>query len=122
MAIIAGRWPVSGANLRGPRGWRPRHKIGALQQITVQKRAVVGGRGMRRGHAMLRRPEGATVDEVASQRLDARFGLQPSGGDQMLYRSSLDSPLEGDGFELLVPRHKSPGFPQHSGRAPLLTD
>ena len=44
---------------------------------------------------MLRRPEGATVDEVASQRLDARFGLQPSGGDQMLYRSSLDSPLEG---------------------------
>src|SRR5215831_1334389 len=67
---------------------------GALQQITVQKRAVVGGRGMRRGHAMLRRPEGATVDEVTSQRLDARFGLQPSGGDQMLYRSSLDSPLE----------------------------
>ena len=26
-----------------------------------------------------------------------------------------DSPLEGDGFELLVPRHKSRGFPQHSG-------
>jgi hypothetical protein len=26
-----------------------------------------------------------------------------------------DSALEGDGFELLVPRHKSPGFPQHSG-------
>ena len=26
-----------------------------------------------------------------------------------------DSPLEGDGFELLVPRHKSDGFPQHSG-------
>jgi hypothetical protein len=26
-----------------------------------------------------------------------------------------DSPLEGDGFELLVPRRKSRGFPQHSG-------
>jgi peptidyl-prolyl cis-trans isomerase C len=26
-----------------------------------------------------------------------------------------DSSLEGDGFELLVPRHKSRGFPQHSG-------
>jgi hypothetical protein len=30
-------------------------------------------------------------------------------------RFALDSPLEGDGFELLVPRHKSRGFPQHSG-------
>jgi hypothetical protein len=28
---------------------------------------------------------------------------------------SLDSLLEGDGFELPVPRHKSRGFPQHSG-------
>jgi len=26
-----------------------------------------------------------------------------------------DSPLEGDGFELLVPRHKSPRFPKHPG-------
>jgi hypothetical protein len=26
-----------------------------------------------------------------------------------------DSPLEGDGFELPVPRRKSRGFPQHSG-------
>jgi hypothetical protein len=31
-------------------------------------------------------------------------------------RRFADSPLEGDGFELLVPRHKSRGFPQHSGR------
>ena len=30
-------------------------------------------------------------------------------------RSLRDSPLEGNGFELLVPRHKSRGFPQHSG-------
>jgi len=30
-------------------------------------------------------------------------------------RFAPDSPLEGDGFELLVPRHKSLGFPQHSG-------
>ena len=27
----------------------------------------------------------------------------------------MDSSLEGDGFELLVPRHKSRGFPEHSG-------
>src|SRR6516165_2395055 len=26
-----------------------------------------------------------------------------------------DSPLEGDGFELLVPRHESRGFPKHPG-------
>ena len=26
-----------------------------------------------------------------------------------------DSPLEGDGFELLVPRHESPRFPKHPG-------
>ena len=30
-------------------------------------------------------------------------------------RFAPDSPLEGDGFELVVPRHKSRGFPQHSG-------
>ena len=30
-------------------------------------------------------------------------------------RFAADSALEGDGFELLVPRHKSRGFPQHSG-------
>jgi len=28
-----------------------------------------------------------------------------------------DSPLEGDGFELLVPRHESPGFSAHGGRS-----
>jgi hypothetical protein len=28
---------------------------------------------------------------------------------------ALDSPLEGDGFELLVPRRKSRGFSKHSG-------
>ena len=37
-----------------------------------------------------------------------------------------DSPLGGDGFELLVPRHKSRRFPQHSGHlgvsAGLLND
>jgi hypothetical protein len=27
-----------------------------------------------------------------------------------------DSPLEGDGFELLVPRHESPRFPKHPAR------
>jgi hypothetical protein len=33
----------------------------------------------------------------------------------MLGNSSFapDSPLEGDGFELLVPRHESRGFPKH---------
>ena len=28
------------------------------------------------------------------------------------FTGSLDSPLEGDGFELLVPRHESPRFPK----------
>jgi hypothetical protein len=30
-------------------------------------------------------------------------------------REFADSPLEGDGFELLVPRHESPRFPKHPG-------
>ena len=30
---------------------------------------------------------------------------------------AVDSPLEGDGFELLVPRHESPGFSAHRGRS-----
>jgi hypothetical protein len=30
-------------------------------------------------------------------------------------RFALDSSLEGDGFELPVPRRKGRGFPQHSG-------
>jgi acetyl-CoA acetyltransferase len=34
----------------------------------------------------------------------------------MKVRFAADSPLEGDGFELPVPRHKSREFPQHSGR------
>ena len=31
------------------------------------------------------------------------------------FKFAPDSPLEGNGFELLVPRHKSGGFPQHCG-------
>jgi len=30
-------------------------------------------------------------------------------------RFAADSPLEGDGFELLVPQHESPRFPKHPG-------
>src|SRR5215831_16199530 len=30
-------------------------------------------------------------------------------------RKFADSSLEGDGFELLVPQHESPGFPKHPG-------
>jgi hypothetical protein len=32
-------------------------------------------------------------------------------------REFADSPLEGDGFELLVPRHESSRFPTHSVRS-----
>jgi hypothetical protein len=32
-------------------------------------------------------------------------------------RFAVDSLLEGDGFELLVPRHESPGFSAHRGRS-----
>ena len=31
------------------------------------------------------------------------------------FTAETDSPLEGDGFELVVPRHKSRGFRQHPG-------
>ena len=34
------------------------------------------------------------------------------------YGSSPDSPLEGDGLELLVPQQESPGFPKRSGSCP----
>ena len=48
---------------------------------------------------------GAILTSCASSRLADATGN----------RKFVDSPLEGDGFELLVPRHKSGGFPQHSG-------
>ena len=38
-----------------------------------------------------------------------------SMGSSPKIRFALDSPLEGDGFELLVPRHESPRFPKHPG-------
>jgi hypothetical protein len=40
-----------------------------------------------------------------------------SGYEAMIeeVRFAEDSPLEGDGFELLVPRHESPRFPKHPG-------
>ena len=37
---------------------------------------------------------------------------------QFRLRSSPDSLLEGDGFELQVPGHESSGFPTHWGRSP----
>jgi hypothetical protein len=42
---------------------------------------------------------------------ELRTRVFPLGRD----REFADSPLGGDGFELPVPRHKSRGFPQHSG-------
>jgi len=56
-------------------------------------------------------PEEAAVGSGRRARHPARFAR--------------DSPLEGDGFELLVPRQKSRGFPQHSWHcvsAELLND
>ena len=41
-----------------------------------------------------------------------KAGLRSKVGSR---KFALDSSLEGDGFELVVPRHKSRGFPQHSG-------
>ena len=35
--------------------------------------------------------------------------------DQIILAKPIDSLLEGDGFEPLVPRHKSRGFAQHYG-------
>jgi len=53
-------------------------------------------------------------------------GSQEAGRRSRGVEFAPDSPLEGDGFELLVPRHKSRGFPQHSGHlgvpAGLLND
>ena len=44
--------------------------------------------------------------------LRSRRGLAPERPREF----APDSPLEGDGFELPVPQHKSREFPQHSGR------
>ena len=44
-------------------------------------------------------------------------GSQEAGCRSRGVEFAPDSPLEGDGFELLVPRHKSRGFPQHSGHS-----
>ena len=50
----------------------------------------------------------------------ARHGEAMDQGGRLLYWILTDSPLEGDGFELLVPRHKSRGFPEHSGHCGVL--
>jgi hypothetical protein len=46
-----------------------------------------------------------------------RFAIALNDGGFSVPRSwfALDSPLEGDGFELLVPRQESPRFPKHPG-------
>ena len=44
-----------------------------------------------------------------------RYQPLECGSPRRLYWSSHDSSLEGDGFELPVPRQESPGFPTHSG-------
>ena len=49
-------------------------------------------------------------------RLEALAGPAPLLRD----RKFADSSVEGDGFELLVPRHKSRGFPEHSGHCGVL--
>ena len=84
----------------------------------------------------LRRLPGADRDDVMAldrSLLPHRCGEDGIGGfadDPLLLclgiKFAMDSLLEGDGFELLVPRHKSRGFPQHSGHlgvpAGLLND
>jgi hypothetical protein len=61
--------------------------------------------------ASCHRPHGklpmSSVSAWSRRSVPSRMQPRPAG----LY----DSPLEGDGFELLVPRHESPGFPKHPG-------
>ena len=47
-----------------------------------------------------------------SRTTNTRTGLSTWEGGRRNLRFA-DSLLEGDGFELLVPRHESPGFPKH---------
>jgi hypothetical protein len=50
--------------------------------------------------------------------LSAVTSVDWSGGEHLRrsVKFAVDSLLEGDGFELPVPRHKSREFSQHSGR------
>ena len=48
----------------------------------------------------------------------ARHGEAMDQGGRLLYWILTDSPLEGDGLELLVPQQESPGFPKRSGSCP----
>ena len=69
------------------------------------RQAGVAGHGFC-GHAWAAiAPPGPSVDVSERQ-----MGLRRLGTE-----SSPDSPLEGDGFELLVPRRESLGFPTYSG-------
>ena len=52
---------------------------------------------------------------VCWRELDSNLRFRARAGSILPVRFVADSLLEGDGFELLVPRHKSRGFPQHSG-------
>ena len=63
-----------------------------------------------------RQVAGAGSARPSMEKWTAAGGAGPQNGlvRRSGTESSLDSPLERDGFELLVPRHKSRGFPQHS--------
>ena len=55
-------------------------------------------------------PERFTLRQATQARDDFAQIRAPVQGESLC-----DSPLEGDGLELLVPRQKSPGFPKHPG-------
>ena len=70
----------------------------------------------------------SVAQEVADKKIRVNSGRRGAGcgrastvqlrcEDAGRYRWFADSPLEGDGFELLVPRHESSRFPTHSGRS-----
>ena len=73
------------AEAKAPADYPPALCPSSLDDIVVEDGDIFGGE----------------VNVAAARARKSRFAIKP--------------PAEGDGFELLVPRHKSRGFPQHSG-------
>jgi hypothetical protein len=103
--------PIAGLAVPVRRGSR----VFACLTLRYPRRAMIEAEAVR--HYLLPLQQAAraiaAVAQVLCFRLSARAlgePVRPFGPDT----ERADSPLEGDGFELLVPRHKSRGFPEHS--------
>ena len=85
---------------------------------TTLAKLVLMMRVLEEGKRVAAEAAGAAVAELDRQELERELRAVSTNGEfdrQALEPELQWCGLEGDGFEPLVPRHKSRGFPEHSG-------